>query len=143
MHWIQREITLDAKPRGFHLVTDEVLRQMPELREIGTGLMHVFIQHTSASLTLNENASPDVRGDFERHFNRMVPEDQPYYEHTLEGSDDMPAHIKASLLGSGLTIPLKEGKPRFGTWQGLYLCEHRDRGGRRTLVVTAFGEKKA
>ncbi len=140
MDWIQRTVTLEPKPRGFHLVTDEVMRQIPEVDDVRVGIMHVFIQHTSASLTINESASPDVRGDMERHFNEMVPENQPYYEHTLEGSDDMPAHIKASLLDTSLSIPIEEGRPAFGTWQGIYLNEHRDRGGRRSLVVTIYGE---
>ena len=140
MNWIQRQITLKARPRGFHLVTEDVLAQIPEVEDIAVGLMHVFIQHTSASLTLNENASPDVLGDFERHFNRMVPENQPYYEHTLEGPDDMPAHLKASLLGAGLLLPVADGRLQLGTWQGLYLCEHRNHGGARRLVVTLFGQ---
>lgn len=139
MQWIQQRITLDPKPRGFHLVTDEILAELSGLDTIQTGIAHVFIQHTSAGLTLNENASPAVRGDFERHFNRMVPENQPYYEHTLEGSDDMPAHIKASLLGNHLSIPIAEGQFAFGTWQGIYLCEHRNQGGPRSVVVTAYG----
>lgn len=136
---LQREITLAPRPRGFHLVTDDVARALPELRQCAAGLLHVFICHTSASLTLNENASPDVRGDFERHFGRMVPENQPYYRHTLEGPDDLPAHIKASLLGSGVLIPVREGRLALGTWQGLYLGEHRDRGGPRRLVATLLG----
>jgi len=140
MPWIQTNVTLEAKPRGIHLVTDEILAAVPEIGTIDVGLLHVFIQHTSASLTINENASPAVRGDLERHLNEMVPEDQPYYEHTLEGSDDMPAHIKASLLDTSLTIPLRNGQPAFGTWQGIYLNEHRNHGGPRTVVVTAFGE---
>jgi secondary thiamine-phosphate synthase enzyme len=142
MEWIQRQFTLRARSRGFHLVTDEVLGHLPELREIGTGLLHMFIQHTSASLTINENASPDVRGDMERHFNAAVPEDASYYEHTDEGPDDMPAHIKASLLGSSLTIPIGGGRLLLGTWQGIYLCEHRDRGGARRIVVTVMGERR-
>lgn len=141
MDWIQRDVTLQPKPRGFHLVTREVVKQVPELGEFDVGLAHVFIRHTSASLTLNENASPDVRGDFERHINRMVPEGQPYYQHTLEGPDDMPAHIKASLFGSGLAIPIKEGRLHLGTWQGIYLCEHRNHGGARKLVVTLLGRR--
>ncbi len=138
--WQQKEIVLEPQPRGFHLITREVVSQIPELKEVRIGLLHVFIHHTSASLTPNENASPDVRGDFERHFNRMVPEGAPYYEHTLEGPDDMPAHIKASLLGSSLTIPIKDGQLVLGTWQGLYLCEHRDKAGARTLTVTVHGD---
>ncbi len=140
--WTQHSLTLDPHPRGFHLITDAVRDGVPDLDAFAVGLAHVFIQHTSASLTLNENASPDVRGDFERHMNRMVPENQPYYEHTLEGSDDMPAHIKASLMGSGLTLPIRDGDFAFGTWQGIYLCEHRDNGGPRHLVVTISGEPR-
>lgn len=141
MDWIQQPVRLDPKPRGFHLVTSEVIDQVPQLRSFEKGLAHLFIQHTSASLTINENASPDVRGDFERHFNEMVPENQPYYEHTLEGSDDMPAHIKASLLGNHLSIPIQDGALAFGTWQGIYLCEHRNNGGARSLLVTLYGER--
>lgn len=139
MQWIQKEITLKARPRGFHIITREVLEHLPELRQIETGILHLFIQHTSASLSINENADPDVRGDMERHFNHAVPENAPYYEHTLEGADDMPAHIKASLLGSALSIPVGHGRLRLGTWQGIYLCEHRDHGGARRVVVTLFG----
>jgi secondary thiamine-phosphate synthase enzyme len=138
MHWIQQDVTLEAKERGFHLVTREVMRAV-DLSDIETGVAHFFLQHTSAAITLNENASPDVRGDFERHFRRMIPEDA-HYEHTIEGPDDMPAHLKASLLGSGLSVPIRDGGLLLGTWQGLYLCEHRERGGPRTLVVTAFGQ---
>lgn len=141
MTWMQRHITLQPQRRGFHLVTREVVEQLPELRQFRVGLMHVFIQHTSASLSLNENADPDVRHDFEAHFNAMVPENQPYYNHTIEGPDDMPAHIKASLLGSGVLVPVADGRLSLGTWQGLYLCEHRNSGGPRRLVVTLFGEK--
>lgn len=141
MTWTQRQITLRPRPRGFHLVTDEIREQVPEVERYAVGLMHVFIQHTSASLTLNENASPDVRGDFERHFDRMVPENQPYYRHTEEGPDDMPAHLKASLLGVGLLLPVADGRLQLGTWQGIYLCEHRNHGGPRRVVVTLFGEK--
>ena len=140
MQWIQRTITLKARARGFHVVTSEVLAQLPELKTIQVGLLHLFIQHTSASLTINENVSPDVRRDLERHLNELAPEDAPYYEHTLEGADDMPAHIKASLLGSGLTIPVGRGALLLGTWQGIYLGEHRDHGGARRVVVTLFGE---
>jgi len=139
MKTLQKEITLPAFPRGFHLVTDLVVREVPEIREIRAGLLHVFIQHTSASLTLNENADPTVREDFEAHFDRTVPENAPYYRHTIEGPDDMPAHIKASLLGSSVTVPISRGRPNLGRWQGIYLCEHRDRGGKRRLVVTATG----
>jgi secondary thiamine-phosphate synthase enzyme len=140
MVWVQRELTLDPRPRGFHLVTDEVERGVPELSDVGAGIALVFIQHTSASLTLNENASPDVRRDFESWVNEAVPEGAPYWRHVLEGADDMPAHIKASLFGPSLTLPVRDGRFALGTWQGIYLCEHRDRGGPRRLVVTAFGE---
>ena len=143
MSWIQREVTLSPRPRGFHLVTREVLAQVPELSQLDVGFMQVFIQHTSASLTLNENASPEVRGDMERHFNEMVPEAAPYYQHTLEGPDDMPAHIKASVLGSSLLLPVRRGRLALGTWQGIYLCEHRNQGGSRKLIVTLFGEAVA
>lgn len=138
--WQQYRFQLKPRRRGFHLVTDEVLAQCPALREIRVGLMHVFIQHTSASLTLNENADPTVRSDFEAWFNRAVREDEPYYQHTLEGSDDLPAHIKSSLLGNSLSLLITNGQPNIGTWQGIYLCEHRDHGGARTLVVTLQGE---
>jgi len=138
--WIQKNIRLSAKSRGFHLITDEVLQHIPELNDVLIGILHIFIQHTSASLSLNENASPDVRRDMERHFNVLVPEDVDYFEHTYEGSDDMPAHIKASLLGFSLSIPITEGRLALGTWQGIYLCEHRNHGGQRRLVVTIQGE---
>ena len=137
--WLQKEIQLRAKSRGFHLVTDEILAQFPELREVKVGMLHVFIQHTSASLTVNENADPTVRKDFESFFNRTVKEDEPYYTHTLEGSDDLPAHIKSSLLGSSVTLPVSDGRLNVGTWQGIYLCEHRDHGGSRRLVLTLQG----
>ena len=140
MIWAQRDVRLTPVPRGFHLVTREVERGVPELADIRVGLAHVFIRHTSASLTLNENASPDVRRDFESWFNRAVPEGAAYWTHTLEGDDDMPAHIKASLLGPSISFPVADGRPALGTWQGIYLCEHRDHGGSRSLVVTAWGE---
>ena len=140
MKCFQKEIRLRAKSRGFHLITDEVLAGIPEIREIGRGMMLVFIKHTSASLTINENADPTVRADFESHFNEMVPENQPYYRHTMEGSDDMPAHLKSSILGSSVQIPITEGRPKLGTWQGIYLCEHRNHIGSRKLVVTAYGD---
>lgn len=139
MQVYQREIRLPAYPRGFHLITAHIEREFEELRKIQAGMLQVFIQHTSASLTINENADPTVRGDFERHINKMVPENAPYYEHTLEGSDDMPAHIKASLMGSSVTLPVTRGRLNLGTWQGIYLCEHRDRRGSRHLVLTAWG----
>ncbi|KFF67719.1 hypothetical protein IW01_15345 [Pectobacterium brasiliense] len=138
--WIQYEIRLKPKARGFHLVTDEILAQVTGLRQINVGLMQVFIKHTSAALTINENADPTVRQDFESFFNRLVPEDEPYYRHTYEGSDDMPAHLKGSLLGNSLTIPITNGRLNIGTWQGIYLCEHRNHGGGRSLVVTLNGE---
>lgn len=137
--WIQKEICLKAKPRGFHLVSDEIVSQLPELLSLQVGLVHIFIQHTSAALTINENADVTVREDFERYFNRSVPEDEPYYEHTYEGSDDMPAHLKSSILGSTLNIPLTAGKLNMGLWQGIYLCEHRNHGGPRTLLITIQG----
>ncbi len=139
--WLQREITLAARPRGFHIVTQNVLDELPELRDVRVGLLHLFIQHTSASLALNENASPDVRRDFESWFNRAVPEQAPFWTHTLEGPDDMPAHIKASLLGPTLSLPVSGGRLALGTWQGIYLCEHRDHGGNRRLLATVTGER--
>lgn len=140
MKTVQREIRLKPKKRGFHLITGEVEGAFTELREIERGVAHILIQHTSASLTLNENASPDVRSDFESIFNHLVPENQPYYRHTLEGPDDMPAHAKAAILGFNLTVPVSDGRFNLGTWQGIYLCEHRNHGGSRKLIVTAFGE---
>ena len=140
MTWLQREITLLPKRRGFHLVTQEIAAQLPELRQYRVGLAHIFILHTSASLTLNENADPTVRQDFESHFNKMVPENAPYYKHNYEGSDDMPAHIKASLLGNSLTIPITNGRLNLGTWQGIYLCEHRNHASGRRITVTIQGE---
>jgi secondary thiamine-phosphate synthase enzyme len=137
--WLQREIRLEARPRGFHLVTREVVQALPELRELRVGLCHLFIRHTSASLTLNENASPDVRRDFRSWFDAYVPEDFAW-SHTLEGADDMPAHVKASLLGPALSLPVSDGELALGTWQGVYLCEHRDRGGARSLLATLWGE---
>jgi len=138
--WIQREIELDPLPRGFHLITREVVQALPELAELEVGLLHLLIEHTSASLALNENASPDVRRDFETWSDVAVPEDARYWTHTLEGADDMPAHIKAALFGPSLTLPVSSGRLRLGTWQGIYLCEHRDRGGPRSIVATAWGE---
>ena len=138
--WTQRELTLDARPRGFHLVTDQVVAALPELAELRVGLAHLHILHTSASLTLNENASPDVRRDFETWFNAAVPEDFGGWTHTFEGPDDMPAHIKASLMGPSLTLPVRDGGFALGTWQGIYLCEHRDSGGPRRLIATLSGD---
>ena len=140
--WLQRQIALRPQPRGFHLVTREVVEALPELGEVRAGLLHLFIRHTSASLTLNENASPDVRDDFETWFDEAVPERARYWTHTLEGPDDMPAHIKASLLGPSLSLPVSDGRLALGTWQGIYLCEHRDSGGAREVVVTAWGEER-
>jgi secondary thiamine-phosphate synthase enzyme len=138
--WHQRQVRLRERPRGFHLVTREVADGVPELAGVRIGLAHVHILHTSASLTLNENASPDVRADFAAWFDDAVPEDAPYWTHTAEGADDMPAHVKASLLGPSLTLPVRDGRFALGTWQGIYLCEHRDHGGPRSLVVTLSGE---
>ena len=138
--WVQKEFTLKARPRGFHLITREALDHLPEIREIEVGLLHLFIKHTSASLTVNENADPDVRGDMERHFNQAVPEDAPYYEHTLEGPDDMPSHIRAALTQTQLSIPLIEGRLALGTWQGLYLFEHRRAPHRRRICLHLLGE---
>jgi len=140
--WTQRQIRLPAFPRGFHLVTRAVEEGVPDLSRIGIGVAHVFIRHTSASLTLNENASRDVLRDFATWFDRAVPDGAPYWTHTLEGDDDMPAHIKSSLLDSSLTIPVSDGRLALGTWQGIYLCEHRNHGGSRSLVVTAWGEER-
>jgi len=138
--WIQKELRLEAKTRGFHLITDELLRQLPEIKQCHIGLINLHLKHTSASLSINENADPSVRRDFERYFNRAVPENEPYYEHMDEGSDDMPAHLKASILGVSLTIPITQGRLNMGIWQGIYLCEHRDHGGSRCLLVTIQGE---
>jgi len=132
----QKEISLPPYPRGFHLITQEVMQLLPELP--ATGLLHLFIQHTSAGLTINENADSSVRDDFEQIFNDLVPENLPYLTHTLEGPDDMPAHIKAALVGNAVTIPITDGKPNFGTWQGIYLCEFRNRGGSRKIVATIY-----
>ena len=140
MNWLQREIQLPRFGRGIHLVTRHILAELPELQAYRIGLAHIFLLHTSASLAINENADPDVRHDVEEHLNRMVPENAPYFRHTLEGGDDMPAHIKAMLFGSGLTVPIRDGGFRLGTWQGIYLCEHRDRAASRGLIVTLFGE---
>lgn len=139
MKFIQKDIKLKARSRGFHVITKEVTDQFPELEEINSGILQVFIKHTSAGICINEDADPTVLEDFESHFNEMVPENMPYYKHTLEGPDDMPAHIKASLLGSSLQIPVTNGKLNLGTWQGIYLGEHRDHGGSRKLVLSLFG----
>ncbi len=140
MEWFQTDLSLQAKPRGFHLITRQVVAAATELANFRVGLMQVFIQHTSASLTLNENADPDVRVDMETAMNRICPEEMPFI-HTCEGPDDMPAHVKASMLGSSVTIPVSDGRLALGTWQGIYLCEHRDRGGGRRVVITVMGEK--
>ena len=143
MGWFQEEIMLSPRQRGFHLITDEIMRQIPDLGHIDVGLAHIFIKHTSASLALNENADPSVRRDLEAHFDQLAPEDAPHYTHVFEGADDMPAHIKAVLLGSSVSVPISRGRFNLGTWQGVYLCEHRDRGGRRRLVVTLTGQTRA
>lgn len=137
--YFQKEISLRAGKRGFHLITQEIVQAIPQIRSIEIGMLQVFIKHTSASLTINENADPTVREDFESHFNVMIPEDQPYYKHNYEGSDDMPAHIKASLLGASVQIPVTKGRLNMGIWQGIYLCEHRDYGGSRNIVITLMG----
>jgi secondary thiamine-phosphate synthase enzyme len=138
--WLQKEIRLKPKSRGFHLITNEIIAQFPEINGFKMGLLNIFIKHTSASLTINENADPTVRLDFESYFNRSVPENQPYYQHMDEGDDDMPAHLKSSLLGCSLNLPVTHGRLNLGIWQGIYLCEHRNQGGSRTLVLTLHGE---
>lgn len=135
----QKQVKLSSYSRGFHLITSDILEQIPEIKEISIGMLQVFIKHTSASLTINENADSSVGLDMESHINKMVPENAPYYIHTYEGPDDMPAHIKASLMGASVQIPITEGKLNLGTWQGIFLCEHRNHGGRRNLVLTLFG----
>ena len=140
MKMYQESLQLKERRRGFHLITSEVLQAIPQLRELKTGMCQVFIQHTSASLTINENADPTVRVDFETYFNKAVPENDPDYEHNDEGPDDMPAHLKAAMLGSSVMVPVRNGRLALGTWQGIYLCEHRDRGGSRSLMITAWGE---
>jgi secondary thiamine-phosphate synthase enzyme len=141
MPWLQRTIQLRERPRGFHLITQEVVEGLPELHEFDVGLLHVFIQHTSASITINENADPDVAADLESSLNAIAREDFPY-QHTVEGPDDMPAHVKSVLIGSSISVPIQQGKLALGTWQGIYLCEHRDRGGRRRLVLTLQGQTR-
>ena len=138
--WFQKEISLKARVRGFHLITEEILKQLPELKKVSEGMLNVFIKHTSASLTINENADPTVRQDFESFFNQTVPEDEDYYKHTDEGSDDLPSHLKSSILGCSLNIPVTNGRLNLGIWQGIYLCEHRNHAGSRGLVVTLHGE---
>ncbi|WKK83453.1 secondary thiamine-phosphate synthase enzyme YjbQ [Marivirga arenosa] len=140
MKTLQHTFQLKPYPRGFHLIERDIEQNMPELRNIEAGIVHIFIHHTSAGLTLNENADPTVRGDFERHFNKMVPENMDYYQHTQEGPDDMPAHIKASLLGSSVSVPIQNGKLLTGTWQGVYLCEHRNHAGSRKITITIMGD---
>ncbi|MEK6155118.1 secondary thiamine-phosphate synthase enzyme YjbQ [Flavobacteriaceae bacterium 3-367] len=139
MKSFQKEMRLPSYPRGFHLISSAIYEALPEIGQISTGLLHVFIKHTSASLTINENADPTVRTDFESHMNVMVPENAPYYVHTFEGPDDMPAHIKSSLMGASVQIPISQGKLNLGTWQGIYLCEHRDNASGRKLVLSCFG----
>ncbi|HXH72077.1 MAG TPA: secondary thiamine-phosphate synthase enzyme YjbQ [Mariprofundaceae bacterium] len=138
--WLQKSIRLASRPRGFHLITQEIVQQLPELADCRIGLLHLFVRHTSASLTINENADPTVRHDMEAHFHHIVPEHLPYFRHTLEGPDDMPAHIKASLLGCSVTIPVRDGRLALGTWQGIWFGEHREHGGERSLIATLNGE---
>mgnify|MGYP001302235909 FL=1 len=138
--WMQKNINIKSISRGFHIITDEVIDQIPEIKSINIGILHLFIKHTSASLTINENADKTVRNDFEEHFNEMVPENQSYYQHTYEGPDDMPAHLKASILGSSISIPISNGHLNMGTWQGIYLCEHRNNAFQRKMVATIQGK---
>ena len=140
MQWTQKEIVLPSFPRGYHIITDLILNEIDELKETNIGIAYIFIKHTSASLTINEDADPTVRTDFESHMNKMVPENAPYYQHTIEGSDDMPAHLKSSILGCSLIVPITKGKFNLGTWQGIYLCEHRNNGGKRKILVTINGK---
>ena len=139
MNWFQKEIVLQPRARGFHLITDEVLRQVPEISRYSVGIVHLFIKHTSAALAINESYDPEVRVDMESHFNQLVPEGAPYFTHTYEGPDDMPAHIKSVLIGCSLSLPITHGQLNLGSWQGIYLCEHRDRGGVRRIIVTLNG----
>ena len=138
--WLQKSVKLQAKSRGFHLVSDEILEALPEISSINVGLLHLFLRHTSASLSINENADSSVRRDMESHFNQLALEDAPYYEHTYEGSDDMPAHIKSVLLGCEMSLPIAQGRLQLGTWQGIYLGEHRNSANSRTLIATLGGE---
>ena len=141
MSWFQKEITLNRRSRGFHIIRDEIISGVKEITDYKIGIIHIYIKHTSASLTINEDADPTVRSDMESHFNEFVPENAPYYKHTLEGSDDMPAHIKSSIIGNSVTIPISNGNLNLGTWQGIYLCEHRNLGHQRKLIITINGEK--
>ncbi|KGJ97715.1 secondary thiamine-phosphate synthase enzyme YjbQ [Thalassotalea sp. ND16A] len=138
--WLQQQLSIRAKTRGFHLIDNDIVQQLPQLQNIDSGLLHLFLQHTSASLTINENADPTVRADLEQHFNTFVPENAPYYQHDYEGPDDMPAHIKSSILGCQLTIPISNGQLALGTWQGIYLGEHRNHAGSRRIIATIHGE---
>ena len=138
--WLQHEIQLNAMTKGFHLITDEIVHSCPQIESISIGLIHLFIKHSSASLTINENADPTVRSDLEAHFNHFVPESAPYYQHTYEGSDDMPAHIKTSIIGCSISIPITNGKLNLGIWQGIYLGEHRDHASSRSIVATIQGQ---
>lgn len=140
MKVFQKEIAITSKPRGFHLITNEILNKVPEINQFKIGIAHIFIKHTSASLTVNENADPTVRSDMEKFFNETVPEDAEYFEHTLEGSDDMTSHIKSTIIGNSIIVPIKNGEFNLGTWQGIYLCEHRNYSRSRKLVVTIIGE---
>ena len=142
MSWHQKEIILKSRKRGFHLINDEVVSQLPELKKIKTGLMHILIKHTSASITLNENYDPDVRSDMEKYFDKTVKENEPWYDHNSEGPDDMPAHIKSTLIGNSLTIPISNGQLNLGTWQGIYLCEHRNQAHSRKIIITILGEER-
>jgi secondary thiamine-phosphate synthase enzyme len=138
--WIQKQINIQAKRRGFHLVTNEIIQNLPEIKRLDIGLLHLFIQHTSASIAINENADPDVRADMEAYFNQAIPENEPYFKHVLEGSDDMPAHIKSVVVGGELSIPISAGRLNMGIWQGIYLCEHRNHADNRTIIATLNGE---
>lgn len=138
--WLQNEVRLNAKPRGFHLITHEIVQQCPQLNQIEVGMLNLFIKHTSASLSLNENYDPSVRVDFEQFFNRCVSENEPYFTHTDEGADDMPAHLKSSILGASISIPVSNGQLNLGTWQGIYLCEHRNHASGRSIVLTLMGQ---